>query len=55
MDLLSHIQDEVPRCVLFGDNIVLLDVTGKRISSKIERWRKTLDSEGFRFSRMKTK
>jgi len=53
-ELTKGIQDGLPRCMLFADNIVLIDVTRERVSDKLERWRHTLESRDFRVSRSRT-
>ena len=53
-ELTKEIQDEVPRCMLFADDIVLIDETSARLSGKLELWRHTLESKGFRLSKSKT-
>jgi len=40
--------------MLFADNIVLIDETSQGVNDKLERWRHTLKSSGFRVSRLKT-
>ncbi|XP_070022785.1 secreted RxLR effector protein 78-like [Nicotiana sylvestris] len=55
MDVLSrHIQGEVPWCMLFADDIVLIDETRSRVNARLEVWRQTLESKGFKLSRTKT-
>ena len=55
MDVLTReIQDELPWCMLFADDIVLNDETRQGVNDKLERWRQTLESRGFRVSRSKT-
>ena len=41
--------------MLFTNDIVLIDETREGVNSKLERWRHTLESRGFRVSRSKTK
>ena len=48
------IQDEIPWCMLFADEIVLVDETRAGVNTKLELWRQTLESRGFRLSRIKT-
>ncbi|XP_070050175.1 uncharacterized protein [Nicotiana tomentosiformis] len=56
MDALTHhIQGEVPWCMLFGDDIVLIDETRDGVNERLEVWRQTLESKGFKLSRTKTK
>ena len=40
--------------MLFADDIVLIDETSVGLSGKLEQWRHTLESKGFRLSRSKT-
>ena len=47
-------QDDVPLCLLSADNIVLVDETREGVNTKLEIWRKALESKGFRISRTKT-
>ena len=48
------IQDELPWNMLFADDIVLIDETRQGVNVKLERWRHSLESRGFRVSRSKT-
>jgi len=45
-------QDEIPWCMLFADDIILVDET--RANAKLELLRQTLESRCFRISRAKT-
>ena len=38
----------------FADDIVLIDETREGVNVKLERWRHSLESRGFRISRSKT-
>ena len=42
-ELTKHIQDEVRWCMLFVDDIVLVDETRARINHKLELWQETLE------------
>ncbi|XP_070022655.1 secreted RxLR effector protein 78-like [Nicotiana sylvestris] len=54
MDVLTHhIQGEVPWCMLFADDIVLIDETRSGINERLEVWRQALGSKGFKLSRTK--
>ena len=53
-ELTKGIQDELPWCMLFADDIVLIDENREGVNSKLERWRHSLESRGFRVSRSKT-
>ena len=37
-ELTREIQDEIPWCMLFADDIVLIDETKEGINTKLERW-----------------
>jgi len=55
MDALTHhIQGEVPWCMLFADDIVLIDEMRSGINERLEIWRQTLEVKGFKLSRTKT-
>ncbi|KAF3680620.1 hypothetical protein FXO37_03240 [Capsicum annuum] len=54
MDVLTRrIQGEVPWCMLFVDDVVLIDETRGGVNDKLKVWRQTLESKGFRLSRSK--
>ena len=46
------IQGDIPWCMLFTDDVVLVDDTV--VSRKLELWRQKLESKGFSLSRTKT-
>ncbi|XP_059291209.1 uncharacterized protein LOC132044724 [Lycium ferocissimum] len=46
---------EVPWCMLFSDDIVLIDESWSGVNARLEVWRQTLESKGFKLSRTKTK
>ncbi|MCF8704115.1 hypothetical protein L3055_11315, partial [Corynebacterium sp. MC-02] len=48
------IQEEVPWCILFADDIVLIDETRTKVNDRLEAWRHALESKGFKLSRTKT-
>ena len=52
--LTESIKEEIPKCMLFADDIVLLAESREEINSKLEIWRQTLELKGFRLSRSKT-
>nr|XP_033510141.1 uncharacterized protein LOC117274918 [Nicotiana tomentosiformis] len=55
MDALAyHIQGEVPWYMLFTDDIVLIDETRGGVNDRLEVWRYTLESKGFKLSKTKT-
>ena len=45
---------EIPWCMFFVDDMVLVDESRTGVNRKLELWRHTLESKGFRFSRTKT-
>ena len=53
-ELTREIQDEVPLCMLFADDIVLIDETRGGLNEKLKKWRHSLEPRGFRLSRSKT-
>ncbi|GMP39842.1 hypothetical protein CsSME_00010528 [Camellia sinensis var. sinensis] len=54
-ELTHDIQDDMPWCMLFADDIVIVDdETREGVNTKLEIWRKALESKGFRISRTKT-
>ncbi|GJU02108.1 retrovirus-related pol polyprotein LINE-1 [Tanacetum coccineum] len=56
LDKLSRgIQESVPWCMIFTDNIVLIAESSKWLNNIIERWREALKGNGLRVSREKTK
>ncbi|XP_070023281.1 uncharacterized protein [Nicotiana sylvestris] len=55
MDALTHhIQEDVPWCMLFADDIVPIDESRTGVNERLEVWRQTLESKGFKLSRTKT-
>ncbi|VFR01015.1 unnamed protein product [Cuscuta campestris] len=55
MDVLTQsVQEGVPWCMLFADDIVLIDDTREELNDKLELWRLALETKGFRISRNKT-
>jgi len=53
-ELTRGIQDALPWCLLFADDIVLIDETRQGVNVKLERWRQTLEVRGLRVNRSKT-
>jgi len=53
-ELTRGIQYEIPWNMLFVDDIVLIDESREGVNTKLEMWRTTLESQGFRLSRLKT-
>ncbi|KAF3666290.1 Proteasome subunit beta type-7 [Capsicum annuum] len=44
----------VPWCMLFADDVVLINENREGVNDKLEIWRQTLESKGFRLSKIKT-
>ncbi|KAM2508308.1 hypothetical protein ACFX1W_030523 [Malus domestica] len=53
-ELTGHIQDDIPWCMLFVDDLVLIDETQEGVNAKLNLWREVLESKGLRLSRSKT-
>ncbi|PUZ46468.1 hypothetical protein GQ55_7G080900 [Panicum hallii var. hallii] len=53
-EITRDIQDDIPWCMLFADDVVLVDESRAGVNMKLELWRHTLESRGFRLSRTKT-
>ncbi|KAG2557075.1 hypothetical protein PVAP13_8NG183305 [Panicum virgatum] len=53
-EVTRDIQGEMPWCMLFADDVVLVDESRAGVNRKLELWRHTLESKGFRLSRTKT-
>ncbi|KAM3359619.1 hypothetical protein P3S68_019330 [Capsicum galapagoense] len=45
---------KVPWCMLLADDVVVIDETRGEVNDKLELWRQTFESKGFRLSRTKT-
>ena len=53
-EVTRDIQGDIPWCILFADDVVLVDESREGVNRKLELWRRTLESKGFRLSRTKT-
>jgi hypothetical protein len=59
--LFALVMDEVTRdiqggiswCMLFADDVILVDESRTGVDQKLELWRRTLKAKGFRLSRSK--
>ena len=47
-ELIKGIEDEIHWCMLFIDDIILIDATKDGVNKKFECWRHTLKSKGFK-------
>ena len=53
-EVTRDIQGDIPWCMLFADDIVLVDESRTVVNRKLELWRNILESKGFRLSTSKT-
>jgi hypothetical protein len=53
-EITRDIQRDTPWCMLFADDVMLVDDSRAGVNRKLELWRHTLESKGFRLSRTKT-
>ena len=53
-EVTRDIHRNIPWCTLFADDVVLVDDSMAGVKRKLELWRRTLESKGFRLSRTKT-
>jgi hypothetical protein len=53
-EVTRDIQGNIPWCMLFADDVVLVDESQTEVNRKLELWRQTLESKGFKVSRTKT-
>ncbi|CAH2209104.1 jg24071 [Pararge aegeria aegeria] len=52
--LTKDIQSPVPWCLLYADDIVLMDKNPKELQDTLQKWRLALETNGLRISRSKT-
>jgi Reverse transcriptase (RNA-dependent DNA polymerase) len=53
-EITKDIQGNTPWCMLFADDVVLIDENRIGVDQKLELWRQILELKGFRLSRTKT-
>ncbi|GJZ93956.1 ataxia telangiectasia mutated family protein [Tanacetum coccineum] len=53
-ELLRGIQESIPWCMIFADDIVLIAESAEGLNNRIEKWREALEDNGLRVSREKT-
>ncbi|KAI8524935.1 hypothetical protein RHMOL_Rhmol13G0188400 [Rhododendron molle] len=53
-ELTRQFQKDIPWCMMFADDIVLVHETAIGVNTKLEIWRDALESNGFRISKNKT-
>jgi hypothetical protein len=54
-EVTRDIQDGILWCMLFADDVILVDESRTGVDQKLKLWRRTLEAKGFRLSRSKTK
>ncbi|GJR21612.1 ataxia telangiectasia mutated family protein [Tanacetum coccineum] len=54
-ELSRGIQESIPWCLIFADDIVLVLDTPDMLNGRLEQWREMLEDKGLRVSREKTK
>jgi hypothetical protein len=52
-EITKNIQEDISWCMLFVDDMVLINESMIEVDQKLELWRQTLESKGFRLSRTK--
>ena len=52
--VMDEVTRDIPWCMLFADDVVLVDESQTGVNQKLELWRETLESKDFRLSRTKT-
>ncbi|KAG2650725.1 hypothetical protein PVAP13_1NG204219 [Panicum virgatum] len=53
-EVTRDIQGDISWCLLFADDVVLVDESSVGVNRKLQLWRRTLESKGFGLSRRKT-
>ena len=53
-ELTNHIEENIHWCMMFANDIVLIDETGGVSRRKLELWSSSLESKGFMLSSTKT-
>ena len=52
-EVTRNIQGDIPCCMLFTDDVVLVDESQTGVNQKLELWREILESKCFKLSRTK--
>jgi Reverse transcriptase (RNA-dependent DNA polymerase) len=52
-EITKDIQGDIPWCMLFADDVMLIDESRIGFDQKLELWRQTLESKSFRLSKTK--
>jgi hypothetical protein len=54
-EIIRDIQNGIPWCMIFADDIILLDKSRLSVDQKLEWWRQILEEKDFSPSRFKIK
>ena len=46
--MIDEVTGDIPWCMLFADDVVLVDDSGAGVNRKLEPWETNLESKGFR-------
>jgi hypothetical protein len=52
-NVIRDIQGSIPWCMIFADDVVLVDESRTRVDYKLKLWRRILEAKSFRLSRSK--
>jgi hypothetical protein len=53
-EVIRDIQGGIPWCILFADDVVLVDESRTGVDQKLKLWRRTLEAKSFKLGRSKT-
>jgi hypothetical protein len=53
-EVTKDIQGSIAWCMLFADDVILVDESRTGVDQKLELWRRILETKGFRLSRSNT-
>jgi hypothetical protein len=53
-EVIRDIQGDISWCMIFVDDVILVDESRTGVDQKLELWRRTLEAKSFRLSRSKT-
>lgn len=54
-EVTKDIQGKLPLCMLFADDIILVDESKRGLNERLEKWRLVLETKGFRISTEKNR
>jgi hypothetical protein len=53
-EITKDIQGDIPWCMIFADDVVLIDESRIGVNQKLVLWKQTLELKDFKLSRTKT-